>query len=91
MQLREDGPASLWRVRRPSAHGLVCSLELYDHDDQLLLCVSDAPAAPGRPERCEWRNLLAQVAQDDSHCALRPPRQAMGPAHSGPATTGSAA
>ncbi|MCD2341643.1 hemin-degrading factor [Ideonella azotifigens] len=67
LQLREDCIASAWRVRLPASEGLVSSLELFDADGRTLAIIG-GQRAPGQAERCEWRELLASVALEDSPC-----------------------
>lgn len=72
LHLDEPGIGSVWRVRRPGQQGLRSTLEVLHPDGHLLLSISDATPGIGRAERCEWRNLLAQVASDDTRSCLHP-------------------
>jgi putative hemin transport protein len=61
LHLREDAIAEAWAVRKPTADGLVSSLELYANDGELIAQFF-GQRKPGQPERCAWRQLLdAQV------------------------------
>ncbi|WP_422013303.1 hemin-degrading factor [Roseateles sp.] len=61
LHLREDAIAQAWAVRKPTADGLVSSLELYAQDGELIAQFF-GHRKPGQPERCAWRELLdAQV------------------------------
>lgn len=68
LHLLETGIASAWRVRKPTADGLVSSLELFDPNGEPIAQFFDA-RKPGQPERAIWRELLASVAWETLPCA----------------------
>lgn len=60
MHLRQDKVASAWVVRKPTADGVVTSLELYDAaGDQLALIVGKRHG--GEPEQPAWRELVERL------------------------------
>lgn len=60
LHVREDLIASCWIVRKPTADGIVTSMELYNaRGEQILLTFSKRK--PGQGESAEWRDLLARV------------------------------
>jgi putative hemin transport protein len=61
LHLREDGVARAWIVRKPTASGIITSLELYDDAGELILQVF-GERHDGEAERDDWRALIAQVA-----------------------------
>jgi putative hemin transport protein len=63
LHLREDAIAQAWAVRKPTADGLVSSLELYAHDGELIAQFF-GQRKPGQPERCAWRQLLDGLVDD---------------------------
>lgn len=68
LHLLETHIASAWRVRQPTADGLVSSLELFDADGEVIAQFFGA-RKPGQPERAAWRELLASVAGEALPCA----------------------
>lgn len=68
LRLLEPHIASAWRVRKPTADGLVSSLELFDADGEAIAQFLGA-RKPGQPERAAWRELLASVAGEVLPCA----------------------
>lgn len=68
LHLREDHVASAWIVRKPTVDGLVTSLELYDAQGQTLAMLFGA-RKPGKPELCEWRALIDDLARESELCA----------------------
>lgn len=48
---------SAWVVHKPTANGMVSSLELYNHHGEPVLMLSDMPNA-GLPQTLEWQSLL---------------------------------
>lgn len=63
LHLREDAIAEAWAVRKPTADGLISSLELYAADGELIAqCFGQRK--PGQPERCAWRQLLDGLVDD---------------------------
>jgi len=60
LHLFEPGIRSAWIVHKPTADGLVSSLELYgEHEQPLLLAFSKR--RPGQEESTQWRTLLAEL------------------------------
>lgn len=69
LQLREDHIASAWLVKKPTANGLVHSVELYDdRGEPIAMLFGDRK--PGRPEPCEWRQLLSWLTPEVAACAI---------------------
>ncbi|MCA0177969.1 MAG: hemin-degrading factor [Proteobacteria bacterium] len=68
LHLLETHIASAWRVRKPTADGLVSSLELFDAGGDVIAQFLGA-RKPGQPERATWRELLASVAGEALPCA----------------------
>ncbi|MCK6525317.1 hemin-degrading factor [Myxococcota bacterium] len=60
LHLREDLVAEAWQVRKPSAEGWVHSVELLDARGEVILLFFGA-RKPGKPEREDWRALLAAL------------------------------
>jgi putative hemin transport protein len=57
LHLRQDGIASAWVVRKPTADGPVTSLELYDARGDTAAMFFGA-RKPGIPEQPAWRSLI---------------------------------
>lgn len=58
LHLRTDRVAAAWVARKPSAHGDIHALELYDAAGEVVLQIfGDRP--PQGPERPDWRALVA--------------------------------
>lgn len=74
LQLREDHIASAWLVRKPSTHGLVSSLELFDPEGHTIATLC-GERQPGHAERCEWRRILGDCAAESG----TPARHLAGP------------
>ena len=60
LHLREDSIAHVWRVEKPTADGVVTSVEVFDHAGELMAMFFGA-RKPGQPELPSWRNLVAQL------------------------------
>ena len=58
LHLFEPGIRSAWVVHKPTADGLVSSLELYGEEDKSLL-LAFSKRKPGQEESTTWRSLLA--------------------------------
>lgn len=69
MHLRQDQIASAWIVRKPTADGVVTSLELFDHDGELILMLF-GERKPGIPENIQWRALLDSLFSTSQLCAV---------------------
>ena len=57
LHLREDRVTAAWVVRKPSAHGDIHSLELYDAAGELAAQIFGHRPAQGE-ERADWRALV---------------------------------
>jgi putative hemin transport protein len=57
LHVQEQAIASAWVVRKPTVDGIVTSLELYAHDESLILTVF-GKRKPGIPENLTWRALV---------------------------------
>jgi putative hemin transport protein len=57
LHVHQPGIAQAFIVRKPTTDGLVTSLELYDHDGEVIALLF-GERKPGRAERPEWRALL---------------------------------
>lgn len=64
LHLFAPGIRSAWVVRKPTADGLVSSLELYDDFEQPLL-LAFSRRKPGQQESAQWRTLLWALATPD--------------------------
>lgn len=63
LHLREDHIAQAWVVRKPTADGLVTSLELFDaHGETIAMLFGERK--PGRAELCAWRELIDGLLGD---------------------------
>jgi putative hemin transport protein len=60
LHLHEPGIASAWVVKKPTADGLVSSLELYDARGEGIL-LSFSKRKPGQIESETWRAMLAAL------------------------------
>lgn len=60
LHIREDLLARAWIVRKPTADGIVSSLEVYDQQGRIGLQFF-GERKPGRPELVAWAELLATV------------------------------
>ncbi len=69
LHLREDHIASAWVVGKPTADGLVTSLELFDSQGETI-AMFFGERKPGRPELDAWRALLAYVVREATPCAV---------------------
>jgi putative hemin transport protein len=60
LHIHQPGIAQAMIVRKPTADGLVSSLELYDHDGEVVALLF-GERKPGRAERAEWRAILDRL------------------------------
>ena len=60
LHLFEPGILSAWVVHKPTADGLVSSLELYGPQDKSLL-LAFSKRKPGQEESSQWRTMLASL------------------------------
>ncbi|GAA4784455.1 hemin-degrading factor [Olivibacter ginsenosidimutans] len=58
MHLREDAIEKIWVVKKPTAEGLVTSIEVYDAAGDLIVQFF-GKRKPGIPEREDWRQVIA--------------------------------
>lgn len=65
LHLREDHIAAAWVVKKPTADGLVTSLELFADDGETIALFFGA-RKPGQPERPEWRALVHELPEIDA-------------------------
>jgi putative hemin transport protein len=63
LHLREDHIAAAWVVKKPTVDGLVTSLELFDREGETITMFF-GERKPGRPELCEWRELIDALMGD---------------------------
>ena len=69
LHLREDHIASAWVVKKPTVDGLVTSLELFDAEGETI-AMFFGERKPGKPELCEWRELIENLLQESEPCDL---------------------
>lgn len=60
LHLREDRIASAWVVRKPSAEGIVTSIEIFDSANRQIAWLF-GERKPGRPELESWRTITASL------------------------------
>ena len=60
LHLREDRVAQTWLVRKPTADGIVTSVELFDAQGETI-AMFFGERKPGTPEIAPWRELLAAL------------------------------
>ena len=58
LHLRTDRIAAVWAVEKPTADGVVTSVEAFDHDGELM-AMFFGERKPGQPELQSWRDLVA--------------------------------
>jgi putative hemin transport protein len=63
LHLREDRIASAWVVRKPTADGVVTSLELFDAEDETIATLF-GKRKPGENERADWRGFAEAMAAE---------------------------
>lgn len=61
LHLREDRIAESWVVRKPTAEGVVTSLELFDGDGSAIATLFSL-RDPGHEESADWRGLLGRLS-----------------------------
>ena len=57
------GVARVWVVRKPTADGLVSSLELFDHTGGNTALMF-GKRKPGQPENSDWRELMTRIERE---------------------------
>ena len=65
LHLREDFISHVWRVEKPTADGVVTSVEVFDHAGELMAMFFGA-RKPGQSELQSWRDLVAQLPTLDA-------------------------
>ena len=70
LHLRTDMVAHVWVVEKPTADGIVTSVEAFDHTGELMAMFFGA-RKPGKPELQGWRDLVARLpgVQELAHAA----------------------
>ncbi len=63
LHLRQDHVTQAWIVTKPTADGLVTSVELFDAEGNTI-AMFFGERKPGRPELCSWRDLVAGLGQE---------------------------
>jgi putative hemin transport protein len=61
LHLREAGVTAAWRIVKPTEDGAVTSIELLDAAGEVVALLF-GERKPGKPERDDWRALVAEVA-----------------------------
>lgn len=61
MHLREDAIASVWLVKKPTADGIVTSIEVFD-DKGVIIVQFFGKRKPGIPENENWRLMVNETA-----------------------------
>ncbi|MCA3261336.1 MAG: hemin-degrading factor, partial [Telmatospirillum sp.] len=62
LHLRESGIASTWLVRKPTADGVVTSIEAFDDAGETIAMLF-GKRKPGESERADWRALTAALTE----------------------------
>ncbi|APW39427.1 hemin-degrading factor [Rhodoferax koreense] len=60
LHLREDMIADVWTVQKPTADGIVTSVEAFDHSGELMAMFFGS-RKPGTPELQGWRDIVARL------------------------------
>lgn len=68
LHLREDSIAHVWKVEKPTADGVVTSVEAFDKAGELMAMFFGA-RKPGVPEKQAWRDLVAKLPRMQSQNA----------------------
>ncbi|PRC93625.1 putative heme degradation protein [Solimicrobium silvestre] len=61
LHLREDDIASVWVVKKPTADGIVTSLELFNADNENITMFF-GQRKPGKPELTEWQDAINELS-----------------------------
>jgi len=61
MHLREDAVASVWLVKKPTADGIVTSIEVFDQFGEIIVQFF-GKRKPGIPENEHWRLMVNEIA-----------------------------
>ena len=70
LHLREDLVAESWVITKPTADGIVTSLELYDAAGETIAYLF-GKRKPGIPELESWRKLIAEIPAETPHEAAK--------------------
>jgi putative hemin transport protein len=62
LHLREDLVAEAWAVRKPTRHGLITSVELYDREGGLIAQFFGV-REPAKPEDTRWQVLVGSLSE----------------------------
>jgi len=65
LHLREDAIATSWLVRKPTADGVVTSLEVFDRRNDLAVSFF-GKRKPGIPEMTDWRRLAESLTMPEA-------------------------
>ena len=68
LHLREDQIAHVWAVEKPTADGVVTSVEAFDGKGELMAMFFGA-RKPGQPELPRWRDIVAGLRQAEGQAA----------------------
>lgn len=68
LHMQEPSIASAWVVRKPTADGIVTSLELFDTSGENIALIF-GKRKPGIPESEAWREVVAQIATSEPAAA----------------------
>jgi putative hemin transport protein len=60
LHLNETLIGQVWLTKKPTADGIVTSLELFDHNGQNV-CLIFGERKPGKPELKSWREIVAEL------------------------------
>jgi putative hemin transport protein len=64
LHMREDQIASVWLVEKPTADGVVTSVEAFDHAGELM-AMFFGERKPGSPELEAWRHIVRGLPRQD--------------------------
>lgn len=64
LHLRADAIASVWLVKKPTADGIVTSIEVFDHYGNVIVQFF-GKRKPGIPENGAWRSLTAELTEEN--------------------------
>lgn len=67
LHLREDNIYDTWIVRKPTDDGIVTSLELFDHEGQVITMFF-GERKPGSPELDSWRRVIEDLLAKEELC-----------------------
>lgn len=67
LHMRQDLIATAWVVRKPTIDGVVTSLELFDHQGEVIAMLF-GQRKPGIPENIQWRAMLDMLFEANRSC-----------------------